>query len=250
MRLGAIQFDVAWHDPTANLGHLRSLLAGAAAEGVELAVLPEMFATGFSMDAERVARHGPSIVERLVEQATRHEMWIAGSVAMPGAAGRPPVNEFVAIAPDGETHRYVKRHPFSLSGEDRHYASGDELVTFGVGGVRVSPFICYDLRFGPDFWDRAVGTDLFLVVANWPTRRIEHWTTLLRARAIENQAYVAGVNRIGEGGGVEHGGSSMIIDPMGVVIREATDGEAILIADIEPSMVADARGALPFLGDR
>ena len=250
MRLGAIQLDVAWHDPETNLDRVRSLLAHAAAEGVELAVLPEMFATGFSMAAARVARHGPSIVDFLTEQAARHGLWVAGSVAMPGTEGGAPVNEFVATSPQGAAHRYVKRHPFSHSGEDRHYAAGEEFVTFVVAGVRISPFVCFDLRFGPDFWDRAPETDLYLVVANWPTSRIEHWKVLLRARAVENQAYVAGVNRVGAGGGVDYSGSSLVVDPMGTVISEAADAETVLIADVDAETDARVRRALPFLEDR
>lgn len=159
-------------------------------------------------------------------------------------------NMAILASPGGEISRYAKIHPFSPAGEARHYAAGDRVVTWPVDGVRVTPFICYDLRFPDAFRVAAADTDLYAVVANWPDARREHWRTLLRARAIENQCYVAGVNRIGEGGKLRYAGDSAVIDPMGRVLVEGADDDLILFADIEPETVAEARARFPFLSDR
>ncbi len=250
MLIAAIQTDVVWHDLRANLDRVGELIGESAAAGATLAVLPEMFATGFSMDTDLVAGQGESVIDAMTAQAARHGLWVAGSVARFDGDDPRPVNEFVAVSPTGTTRRYAKRHPFSLGGEDAQYRSGDALVTIDIEGVRITPFVCYDLRFGPDFWDRALDTDAYVVVANWPTARVEHWKVLLRARAIENQAYVIGVNRVGEGGGVSYPGASAVVDPFGAVVAQAAAAESVLIAEIDPKVVAACRRSLPFLTDR
>jgi predicted amidohydrolase len=161
----------------------------------------------------------------------------------------------VLAAPDGTVHRYAKIHPFTYAGEHERYAAGDRHVTVDVEGVRVSLFVCYDLRFAEEFWALARTTDCYLVVANWPESRREHWRVLLRARAIENQAYVVGVNRVGTGGKLEYVGDSRIIGPMGKVLADAPPvagkaSEAILAADIDPARVTETRESFPFLADR
>jgi predicted amidohydrolase len=120
-----------------------------------------------------------------------------------------------------------------------------------VRDVRVSPFVCYDLRFADEFWAVAPRTDCYLVVANWPASRRHHWRSLLVARAIENQAYVVGVNRVGvDGNGLAYAGDSMIVDPLGEVLASASEIETIVMADIDPAVVADVRARFPFLADR
>ncbi|MET0628608.1 MAG: carbon-nitrogen family hydrolase [Acidimicrobiia bacterium] len=252
MRVAAIQHDVVWEDPGATFELVAPLLAHAAAEGARLAVLTEMYATGFSMDTDRIAEpvEGPSATF-LVEQAARHDMWVCGSIPEQGASGEQPANTLVLAAPDGAVHRYRKIHPFSYSGEHEHYRAGDAFVTVAVDGVRCSLFVCYDLRFADEFWALAPDTDCYLVPANWPAKRRDHWRTLLRARAIENQAYVVGVNRVGEGGGIEYVGDSAIIGPFGEELVDGADvGEAVLVADVDPTHVADVRARFPFLTDR
>ena len=157
--------------------------------------------------------------------------------------------------PDGTVHRYAKVHPFTYAGEDEHFAAGDQLVTVEIGGVRCSLFVCFDLRFADEFWQLAEDTDCYLVPANWPRPRRRHWTALLQARAIENQAYVVGVNRVGEGrrrdgGPLPYAGDSMIVDPLGHVLVQAAEVETTLVAEVDPAVVADARSRFPFLRDR
>jgi len=252
MKVAAVQHDVVWEDRVANHAHLADLIAGAAAEGANLVVLTEMFPVGFSMAAERIAEppDGPSI-GFLVQQAEEHGLWAAGSVPVRDEPELMPVNRFVLAGPDGTLHHYDKMYPFTYAGERDHYRPGDRPVTVTIEGVRVSLFVCYDLRFSEAFWDVAETTDLYLVPANWPSSRREHWMTLLRARAIENQAYVVGVNRVGEDPRFSYSGDSLIVDPLGEVLADAEPGEeAVLLADVDPSRVAEVRAEFPFLQDR
>lgn len=200
------------------------------------------------MNAERIAQPpgGPS-EHFLVEQATKLSTWIAGSV--PEAGDPHPRNTMLIVSPSGEVTRYAKIHPFSYAGEDLHYAAGEKIISINIEGVRVTPFICYDLRFPEPFRVAAAETDLFVIVANWPAERREHWRTLLRARAIENQAFVAGVNRTGEGNGLTYAGDSALIDPLGETVTEAQESEQLLVGDVDPGKVSWLRGRFPALAD-
>lgn len=252
MRVAAIQSDIAWEDPAANFARLRPWVAAAAAAGARLVVLPEMFACGFSMATGRVreAEDGPS-ARFLAEQARLHDLWICGSIPEAPAGAARPFNTLVLASPGGQLlHRYRKIHPFSFAGEHEHYGAGERHVTVDIEGLRCTLFVCYDLRFADEFWGRAVDTDAYIVVANWPERRRRHWTTLLQARAIENQAYVVGVNRVGHGSGVDYSGDSRIIDPWGEILAAGAGGETMLLADLKPEAVADARAKFPVLKDR
>jgi predicted amidohydrolase len=147
-------------------------------------------------------------------------------------------------------HRYAKIHPFSYAHEHEHYAAGDRHVTVVVEGLRVTLFVCYDLRFADEFWACAEDTDVYLVPANWPEPRREHWRALLRARAIENQAYVVGVNRVGTVKSALYVGDSAIIDPLGQTLAEGGPGETVLTSDVERVTVSAVRREFPFLVDR
>jgi predicted amidohydrolase len=250
--VAAIQHDIAWEDRDATLRRLEPRVAQAADDGARLLVLPETFAVGFSMDTGRIAEpvDGPTS-DWLAGQAAAHDVWIGGSVPERRAGAERPGNVFVLCAPDGQRHRYAKRHPFSYGGEAERYEAGDELLTVAVDGVRVSPAICYDLRFADQLWSQADATDCYLVVACWPARRMAHWRPLLVARAIENLAYVVGVNRVGTAGdGARHEGGSCAIDPWGEVVAEVGAEEAALLVEVDPARVAATRERYPFLRDR
>jgi predicted amidohydrolase len=251
MRVAAIQSDIVWEDPQANFERLRPWLAAAAAAGARLVALPEMFACGFSMETARVREptDGPT-ARFLQEQAGRHGLWICGSIPELAPGASRPHNTLVLAGPRGEVHRYHKLHPFTFAREHEHYEAGTRHVTVDIEGMRVSLFVCYDLRFADEFWVRAHATDAYVVVANWPDRRRHHWTTLLQARAIENQAYVIGVNRVGHGSGLDYTGDSRIIDPWGEILAAAAGSETMLLADLDPQIVRDAREKFPILADR
>lgn len=251
MRVAAIQHDIVWEDPSANFARIAPLIADAAERGAGLAVLTEMFSTGFSMASERIAEPagGPS-ARFLVDQAAAHGIWVCGSIPERASSTTRPSNCLVLAGPDGTLLRYRKIHPFSFAGEHNHYEAGDKHVTVMIEGVRLSLFVCYDLRFGDEFWSLAPDTDCYVVVANWPASRRDHWVTLLRARAIENQAYVVGVNRVGSGDGLDYAGDSAIIGPFGEEVIVGDDRESVLVGEVDPAVVADTRARFPFLVDR
>ena len=251
MKIAAIQSDIVWEQPAANFTALRPQIAAAAAAGARLVVLPEMYACGFSMDTSRICEPpgGPS-TQFLVEQARAHGAWICGSLPERAPGRERPHNTLVLSSPAGELTRYRKIHPFTFAREHEHYDAGDRFVTVEIEGLRCTLFVCYDLRFADEFWATATRTDAYIVVANWPKKRRLHWSTLARARAIENQAYVVAVNRVGVGGGLEYSGDSVVHDPWGETLVSAAGQPTTLLAELDPAVVADARAKFPVLADR
>ena len=259
MRVAAVQHDIVWEDREANFGRLAPQVGRAAAAGAELVLLTETFSTGFSMTPGIGEPEGGPSAGFLAAQATEHGVWVGGSCPEiapdGGGAGRGtaalPYNSFVLAGPDGTTHRYRKLHPFTHGGEHERFRAGEGPVTVWIGGLRITPFVCYDLRFADVFWRAAPDTDLYVVVANWPAARRLHWQTLLQARAIENQAYVVGCNRVGTAGdGTEHAGDSRIVSPMGELLATGAGTETLVLADVDAAEVAATRDRLRFLPDR
>ncbi len=251
MRVAAIQHDIVWEDPKATHEIVAPLIDVAVAADARLLVLSEMYATGFSMAPDRIAEQpgGPNETF-LVDRAREHGVWMCASVAQYSPETGKPRNVGLLVSPNGAVRRYAKIHPFSYSGEHQHYEAGNAPLTVDVEELRVSLFICYDLRFVDEFWALAHDTDCYVVVANWPESRREHWQALLLARAIENQAYVVGVNRVGAGNGLDYAGDSRIIDPMGTVLTSAAQTQTVLLAEVDPARVLDVRQRFPFLADR
>jgi predicted amidohydrolase len=219
--------------------------------GATFILLTEMFSTGFVVDRSDIGEPegGPSS-QFLSKMATQHNVWIGGSCPEVTSDDPRPFNSFVLVSPQGKQHRYHKIHPFTYGGEDTYFRPGNEFVTVDVDGIRVTLFVCYDLRFADEFWKTAASTDVYLVPGNWPASRREHWMALLRARAIENQAFVIGCNRIGTGGGLNYAGDSRVINPLGEVIAEAGDQSTVLYADISSEEVQTVRTTFPFMQDR
>jgi len=251
VKVAAVQHDIAWEDTPANLARYADQVRAAADAGARLVVLTEMFSSGFSMNTDVVAEavDGPSATF-LVEQARDLDVWLCASIPMRHPGYERPHNTLCLVSPAGITHHYNKIHPFTYSTEPDHYDAGGDFLTVDVEGLRVSAFVCYDLRFADEFWTLAADTDCFVVPANWPAARRTHWRTLLRARAIENQAYVVGVNRVGSGGGIDYLGDSAIIDPLGEVLASGAGSEALLVAEVDPAMVTAVRSQFPFQADR
>ena len=251
MRIAAVQHDIVWEDRDANFARLAPWVAAAAGAGAELVLLTETFSTGFSMTPGIGEPEGGPSAQFLAGQAAEHGVWVGGTCPEIAADGELPYNSFVLAGPDGTTHRYRKLHPFTHAGEHERFRAGEKPTTVEIGGLRVTPFICYDLRFANVFWDAAPATDVYLVPANWPGPRRHHWQTLLQARAIENQAYVVGVNRVGaDGNGLEHLGDSRIVSPMGELLATAAAVETILLAEVDAAEVAATRDRFRFLADR
>jgi predicted amidohydrolase len=251
MRIAAVQHDIVWEDRDANFERLAPQVARAVGAGAELVLLTETFSTGFSMtpgvgEPER----GPSS-RFLVDRAAEHGVWVGGTCPEIADGEELPYNSFVLAGPDGTVHRYRKLHPFTHAGEHERFRAGEKPVTLHVGNLRITPFICYDLRFADVFWRAAPETDVYLVPANWPSPRRHHWQTLLQARAIENQAYVVGCNRVGTAGdGTEHVGDTRIVSPMGELLATAAGAETIVLADVDADEVTATRDRFRFLPDR
>jgi omega-amidase len=210
-----------------------------------------MFATGFSMNL-KTTRQGPDLEDEafLASLAREYGSVVVGGVVSQASEGIAR-NEAVVFSPEGATlARYAKIHPFSLGGETQVHEAGSEIVLFRWEGFIVAPFICYDLRFPEVFRSAARGgASLFVVIALWPVKRQQHWLTLLQARAIENQAYVLGVNRVGAEPESSYAGRSVIVDPHGIIIADAGEQEGVLSAAIDPERVASWRKAFPALKD-
>jgi len=251
MRVVCVQYDIVWEDKAATCAKVRSLLAAAATAPGALIILPEMFSTGFSMNVPAIAEGEDGPAHRFLAQVAREQdAFIIGGVTGYADDGRG-CNEAAIYSPQGTLVAcYQKIHPFSYGGEERHYSAGNRIVTFDCGRFVVCPFICYDLRF-PEIFRAAVkrGANLFVVIANWPASRHEHWLALSKARAIENQAYVAAVNRVGQDPHVSYLGSSLIIDPLGQIIADAGPNERLIEADLSIDAVTDWRARFPALRD-
>jgi predicted amidohydrolase len=251
MRIAAVQHDIVWEDRDANFERLAPQIRRAVGAGAELVLLTETFSTGFSMTPGIGEAEGGPSARFLAGQAAEHGVWMAGTCPEIAPGEELPYNSFVLAGPDGTMHRYRKLHPFTHAGEHERFRAGEKPVTVEVGGLRITPFVCYDLRFADVFWKAAPETDVYLVPANWPSPRRQHWQTLLQARAIENQAYVVGCNRVGTAGdGTEHAGDSRIVSPMGELLATASAVETVVLADVDPAEVAATRDRLRFLPDR
>jgi predicted amidohydrolase len=252
MKLYCCQYPIAWEDKAGNFDKIRALLQSTQLERGSLLLLPEMFSTGFSMNVAAIHEGENSPATNFLREIARElGIYVVGGVVTKNESGIGS-NEALAISPDGELlARYTKIHPFTPSGELKHYARGKEIVSFEWNHLKVVPFICYDLRF-PEIFRSAVkqGAELFLVIANWPNKRERHWTTLLEARAIENLAYVAGANRNGSDPQHEYPGRSMIFDPHGKVVADAGSAEGIICAEIYPDAVKQWRAEFPALKDQ
>jgi predicted amidohydrolase len=251
MKIAVIQHDIAWADRDANFATLPPLIAQAADNGAQFIVLSEMFSTGFVVDRDDIGEPlgGPSS-QFLSRMAQLNNVIVCGSCPEIQEDDSRPFNSFVVAHPNGSFDRYSKIHPFTYGGEDKHFRAGDSFVSITVNDVRVSLFVCYDLRFANEFWTLASDTDAYVIPANWPESRREHWISLLTSRAIENQAYVVGCNRVGTGGGLHYVGDSRVIDPLGKVIADAESDETIIYADIDSQTVSTVREKFPFLQDR
>ncbi|MFO8072060.1 MAG: nitrilase-related carbon-nitrogen hydrolase [Polyangia bacterium] len=251
LRIAGVQLDVAWEDRRANRERVSSLAAEARRRGARVLVLPEMFATGFSLDPELTAEPPDGETpEFLRELARRLRMVVVGGYVRREEDGRGS-NLALAVDEAGETlAEYAKSHLFGFMGEQRVHRAGDGPRPFAIDGVGAACFVCYDLRFCELFRLVAERTALVLVIASWPSERQAHWDLLLRARAVENQQYVVGVNRVGSGGGLEYGGGSAVIDPLGRVAAHGGEREGLVVADVDPELVAEVRKKMPFLADR
>lgn len=238
-----LQTDIDWKAPTVNIAHVEQMVGQMGA--TDLLVLPEMWTTGFTTDCECVeGREALSWMKRVAEEK---QVAVCGSVAVED--GGKYFNRCYFVKPNGEVVAYDKHHLFGYGGEKQYYQQGTTIVTTSFRGVRFRLLVCYDLRF--PVWARwQTDYDALIVVANWPASRRKVWDVLLRARAIENQCYVIGCNRVGHDPNCDYMGNSCVIDPRGNVIAVASETETLLEADIDMEALAAFREKFNVLDDR
>ena len=251
MKLGLVQYHIVWEDKKANREKVIESAKKAKENGVELLLFPEMTFTGFSMNVTDISEEKEEpdgTIAFMKETAKEYGIHIGAGWAE--RAGKKGKNHYTIINPVGEIALdYIKMHPFSYAGEDLYYEAGDNYEVAEIAGIPLTAFICYDLRFPISFWKASEKAHLIIVPANWPKRRIEQWKVLLRARAIENQVYIAAVNCVGMIGDIEYSGASCVINPRGEVLAMVEDEEQIVIVDIEDD-VEIQRKKFPVHNDR
>ena len=255
LRVAIVQANQAWENKNANLKHFENLLESVNKDQVDLIVLPEMFHTGFSMSSLKLAEE----MENSLGLKWLSNLALSKNVALYTSLIIKEENSFfnrgVFIYPDGKIATYDKRKLFTLANEDKHYTAGHENVVADFKGWKIQLQICYDLRF-PEISRNQIdssGTplyDLLIYVANWPEKRSHHWKSLLLARAIENQCYVVGVNRVGaDGNGLNYSGDSQCIDPLGAIYPCDPNTEQLFFVTLSIENLSQVRLSLPFLMD-
>ena len=248
-----IQTNLIWEDKEANLRQLEEKI-NAIEERTEIVVLPEMFSTGFTMQPQLFAETmSGDTVEWMKNIAAEKRIILTGSIII--KEEDKFYNRLIWMLPNGDYGYYNKRHLFAYAGEDEHYAAGNKRLIASVKGWKINLQVCYDLRF-PVWARQNMGEhssqeyDVLIYVANWPERRSHAWKTLLCARAIENQCYVVGVNRVGiDGNKINHSGNSLVIDPLGEVLYHKADEEDISTITLERERLEEVRAKFPFWKD-
>lgn len=259
MQAHLVQMDIRWEDRAANHARAAGLLAQAAVEPGDLIVLPEMFDTAFSFNIERTADATGETARFLADLAGRSRATVVGGTTAIGPDARGRNRALVYSAAGAEIARYDKIHPFTFGREGERFTGGAAVTTFdwragehaAAPCLRVCPVICYDLRF-PELFRRGLdmGAQAFAVIANWPAERAAHWRALAVARAIENQAFVFAVNRVGADPALRYAGGSLVIGPKGEVLAEGDDAERVVTAAVKPEAVSAWRSSFKAWQDR
>lgn len=248
MKIALIQSDLIWENPKANRDSFEKKI-NAIKEDVDLIILPEMFSTGFTMDAAQVAEtmNGETVLW-IQSLAKAKNVAIIGSIVIED--NNHFYNRLLFVFPSGEIQFYDKRHLFTLAGEDEVYTAGKEKLIVDYLGWKICPMICYDLRF-PVFSRNVENYDLLLYIASWPEKREYAWDSLLKARAIENMSYTIGVNRIGFDNNEHHySGHSQVLDYMGEYLLTPQELESVFIVELDKEKMLSVRGKMGFLNDR
>ena len=266
LTITGIQSNLHWEDKKANLEMFEEKIFSIS-QPTEIVVLPEMFSTGFSMQPEKLAETMEGETTQWMKQvAADKKIILTGSLIIkdsPSGEGEAYYNRLVWVLPNGEVGHYDKRHLFAYGDEDQHYTPGKKRLIASVNGWKINLLVCYDLRF--PVWSRQASPltplqrrgeqnsleyDVLIYVANWPEKRVHAWMTLLRARAIENQCYVIGVNRTGDDGNkIHYTGESMAIDAMGEILYHKKEQEDIFTVTLDKSHLEKTREKFPFWKD-
>lgn len=248
MPVHLLQLDIRWESPVENRARVGELIRAAAISPGDLILLPEMFDTGFSFNTDRSADRDGSSARFLSDLARRHACTVVGGITViaPDGSAR---NRALAFAPDGTPLAHYDKQrlfPIGSPSEADRLTPGDSTVTFPWNGLTLCPLICYDLRF-PELFARGLtaGAQAFALIANWPVDRAAHWRALAIARAIECQAFVFAVNRVGSDPKLRYAGGSLVIDPLGQVLAERGPGEGFVSAGVDPGVLTAWRVRFP-----
>jgi len=252
LTISTIQTSLLWEERSANL-HMLEQKISAIEEKTEIIVLPEMFSTGFSMNPGMLAeKMDGETIQWMRRVSHENSVILTGSVIIEEEGKF--YNRLIWMLPNGQYGHYDKRHLFAYAGEDEKYSAGNKRLIASVKGWKINLQVCYDLRF--PVWARqqskngSAEYDVLIYVANWPERRSHAWKTLLCARAIENQCFVVGVNRVGtDGNNIYHSGNSLVIDPLGQVLYHMADEEDVFTITLQKEKLEEVREKFPFWKD-
>lgn len=246
---GIAQIDIAWENSKENMKKIEAFVTKALQSNVELVLFPEMSLTGFTMDVNKLLLSEEQIINWIKQLAIDNNINIGLGFAI--KVDKKGKNKYTIISKNGDIlAMYTKIHPFSYSGEDDKYYKGEEICTCPINEFQITPFICYDLRFPEIFQIASRNSQIITVAASWPKSREEHWITLLKARAIENQCYVIGINRTGFSDGLEYNGKSIFVNPDGQILNEINSEEILIINDLEIEKIKEVKKRFDIKKDR
>lgn len=249
MIIGLSQIDVLWENQRSNMHKCERYIREASEKKVDLLLFPEMALTGFTMNLDSLILEEEDVLMWIKNQAKKYKICIGLGYAVKKKDKGD--NKYVIVSDEGEILvNYKKIHPFSFAGEKEKYSIGENIESCIVNGIELSPFICYDLRFPELFQIASRKSKLIIVAANWPKIREEHWNALLKARAIENQCFIIGVNRVGNGNGIEYSGGSIFVDPSGKILNVIYYNERLIIEDLNFHKVNEIRDIFNIKNDR
>ena len=249
MITGIAQIDIAWEDSYKNMKKVEELVNKASENKVELILFPEMALTGFTMDINKLSLSQEQIISWIKQVAINNNINIGLGFAI--KVDEKGKNKYVIVSKEGKVLTlYTKIHPFSYSKEDDKYYSGNEICICKIKEFQITPFICYDLRFPEIFQIASKESQIITVAASWPKSREQHWITLLKARAIENQCYIIGINRVGLGDDLQYNGVSIFVSPSGEILNEINSEEMLIIQDLRMKEITQVKDSFDIKKDR
>ena len=249
MIIGIAQIDIVWEDWTENMKKIEELVNKASENKVELILFPEMALTGFTMDINKLLLSEEQIISWIKQVAVNNNINIGLGFAV--KVDEKGKNKYIILSKEGKVlTMYTKIHPFSYSGEDDKYYSGNEICICKIKEFQITPFICYDLRFPEIFQIASKEAQIITVAASWPKSREQHWITLLKARAIENQCYIIGINRVGLGDDLQYSGVSIFVSPSGEILNEINSEEMLIIQDLRMKEITQVKDSFDIKKDR
>jgi omega-amidase len=249
MIIGIAQMDIEWENNKENIKKAEEFIKKASDNKIGLILFPEMALTGFTMNISKLSLSEEEIINWIIRNAIDNNINIGfGFAIKPDEKGK---NKYVIISREGEVLiNYTKIHPFSYGRENERYYSGDKVSICKIDEFKISTFICYDLRFPEIFQIASEEAQIITVAASWPKSREEHWIALLKARAIENQCYVIGINRIGTGDNLQYNGASIFVDPAGEILNEINNKEMLIIKDLDVEKITEVKAVFDIKKDR